>query len=104
MAFNGRRPCPADGQYAINNANFGVEAATPGTCTGSTPAAPFGPDAGTSYVVGGTIPTKTLNISDDYAFDGWGRRMTYVVDTRATKASTCYTLQNYPTNNGTGGV
>src|SRR4051812_6301816 len=31
---NGRRPCPADGQYSINNAKFGIEAATPGTCTG----------------------------------------------------------------------
>src|ERR1700722_15741635 len=34
MAFNGRRPCPADGQYGINTANFGIEAATAGTCTG----------------------------------------------------------------------
>src|SRR3954451_21395972 len=33
MALNGRRPSPADGQYDINNANFGKEAATPGTCT-----------------------------------------------------------------------
>jgi hypothetical protein len=47
MKLNGRRPCPASGQYAVNSANFGIEAATPGTCTGGTPAAPLGPDAGT---------------------------------------------------------
>jgi|GEM_PF-1560577 len=104
MAFKGRRPCPAQGSYDINAANFGVEAATPGTCTGGTPAAPLGPDAGTGYVVGGMIPTKTLGLPDDYAFDEFGRQFTYVVDKRATKLSTCLTLQNYPTNNGTGGV
>ena len=37
MAFQGRRPCPADGQYAEGTANFGLEAATPGVCTGGTP-------------------------------------------------------------------
>ena len=75
MAANGRRPCPADGQYAINTANFGKEAAIAGTCTGSTPAAPLGPDAGTGYVVGGVIPTRSLGLSDDYQFDEFGRRL-----------------------------
>ena len=104
IAANGRRPCPADGQYDINNANFGVEAATPGTCTGGTPSAPLGPDAGTGNVVGGVVPTKTLGLSDDYAFDEFGRRFAYMVDKRATDSGACYTLQNYPTNNGTGGI
>ena len=56
MTVNGRRPCPADGQYAENTANFGLEAATPGTCTGGTPAAPLAQSAGN--VVGGVIPTR----------------------------------------------
>jgi hypothetical protein len=94
MARNLRRPCPADGSYAVNTANFGVEAATPGTCTGGTPAAPLGPDAATGYLVGGTIPTKSLELDDSYAFDQWGRRITYVVDSRATSSFTCGTLQN----------
>lgn len=93
MAFNGRRPCPADGQYAINTANFGLEAATPGTCTGGTPAAPLGPDVGTGYIVGGVIPVRTLGLPDEYAFDEFGNRFTYVVDTRATKNSICSTLE-----------
>jgi hypothetical protein len=67
MAFNGRRPCPADGRYDISDTNFGIEAANPGSCTGGTPAAPLGPDAGTGNVVGGVIPTKTLGLPDDYA-------------------------------------
>jgi len=110
MAFNGRRPCPADGQYAENTANFGIEAATPGTCTGGTPAAPLGPDNGTTYVVGGVIPTRSLGLPDDYAYDDYGRRITYVVDKRATILGNCLTLEgatpatNYVANGGTGGV
>jgi hypothetical protein len=89
MATNGRRPCPADGQYAENTAYFGIEAGTPGICTGNTaptPNAPLGPDAGTGYVVGGVIPTKTLGLPDEYAYDDYGRRFTYVVDIRATES------------------
>lgn len=104
MAANGRRPCPADGQYVENSPNFGVEAANPGSCNGGAPAAPLGPDAGTGHVVGGVIPTKTLSLPDELQYDEWGRRFTYVVDVRATSNSTCVALQNYPTNNGLGGI
>ena len=41
MIANQRLPCPADGQYQENTANFGVESANPGSCTGGTPAAPL---------------------------------------------------------------
>jgi hypothetical protein len=92
MAVNGRLPCPADGQYAFNTANFGIEAATPGTCTGGTPAAPLGPDTGTGFIVGGVIPTKTLALPDDYAVDAFGHRFGYVVDKRATLNSSCLAL------------
>ena len=84
MAANGRRPCPADGQYPENTATFGIEAANPGTCIAGTPAAPMGPDSGTGHVVGGVIPTKTLGLDDSYAYDDFGRRFTYLIDTRAT--------------------
>ena len=158
MARNGRRPCPADGQYDVNTANFGKEAANQGSCTGGTPAADFiaagqvmtgnttsgstvvtgisststllagmavsgsgiagetsiaGINSATQVtltlpatatasgvtltfagsVVGGVIPTKSLGLSDDYAFDQWGRRITYVVDTRATQNQSCVALE-----------
>jgi hypothetical protein len=101
MANNLRRPCPANPQYAPGTANFGIEAASPAAsspCTGGTPAAPLGPDS-TGYVVGGSIPTRSLDLPDDYAYDEWGRMYTYVVDRRATysqptqtPAFSCYGL------------
>jgi hypothetical protein len=102
MALNGRLPCPADGSSSVNTATFGKEtdALGDGLCTG----APMGPDAGTGNVVAGTIPTNSLHLDDSYAFDEWGRRITYVVDTRATKFSSCVKLQNFPANNGLGGI
>lgn len=35
-------------------------------------------------VVGGMVPTKTLQLPDDYAIDGWGRRIMYIVDVNLT--------------------
>lgn len=98
MASNGRRPCPADGQYDVNDQHFGWEAGalTPNSpllgCRGGDPAAPMGPDIGTGRIVMGTIPTKTLSLPDDYAYDAWGRRFTYVVDVRATTNAACYDM------------
>lgn len=98
LAQNGRLPCPADGVYDVNHQHFGREAgaATPnpvaGNCTGGDPSAPMGPDTGTGRVFAGNIPTKTLGLPDDYAFDAWGRRFTYVVDGRATDNKLCYDM------------
>jgi prepilin-type N-terminal cleavage/methylation domain-containing protein len=39
---------------------------------------------GTNGVRGGGVPVKALDLPDEYAFDGWGRRFMYHVDTNAT--------------------
>ena len=77
-----RLPCPANGAYAPSSQYYGREAAGEGSCTGGTPAAN---QLGTNLAAG-VVPTKTLGISDDFAMDGWGRKLTYAVDTRATAA------------------
>jgi|CXWL01.1.fsa_nt_gi prepilin-type N-terminal cleavage/methylation domain-containing protein len=38
-------------------------------------------------VVGGMVPTKTLQLPDDYAIDGWGRRIMYMVDVNLTASA-----------------
>lgn len=85
----GRIPCPADITLALGSANFGVEGATAGTCTGGAPAANFTDGANT---VAGMVPVKTLRLPDEYALDGWGNRIVYAADARvtATDAFTTY--------------
>ena len=76
-AAYGRIPCPADATIAQTAANFGIEASTAGDCisTGTIKANFSG-----GGNVEGMVPAKTLNLPDDYAFDGWGRRIMYAVD------------------------
>ncbi len=80
LAFN-RLPCPADATLAINQVNFGYEAANPGSCTGGAPTSNFSqtPSLGPQDAREGMLPVKTIGLPDDYAFDGWGRRFIYAV-------------------------
>ncbi len=86
-AAHNRLPCPADITIADGAANFGVEAATPGTCTGGTPAANRSAAGATNAAatgVEGAIPVVTLGLPNDYMYDGWGKRIRYVVDSAVT--------------------
>ncbi len=85
MAAKGVLPCPADPTQAIGSSNFGVAAAGPGTtnnCTGGSPSAAYA-DA-TQHIAIGMVPVKTLGLSYADALDGYGRDITYAVDTNAT--------------------
>jgi|SRR5450755_136313 len=89
MAANGVLPCPADPTLAIGANHYGVAAANPGTtgdCIGGTPAAAYA-DA-TNNIAIGMVPVKTLGLSYADALDGYGRDITYAVDTNATGNST----------------
>lgn len=87
-AFN-RIPCPANiNAYSATESNFGKESsnATDGRCYG-TPGSDYYhsisgtcTNAGSHCIHGGLVPTKVLRLPDDYAFDGWGRRIFYAVD------------------------
>lgn len=74
MSRNYRLPCPAVANLVSSNANYGVEAANPGTCTGVT-----GFGGGSTRNVRGIIPWKSLGLTDETAIDGYGRRFTYQV-------------------------
>lgn len=102
-AANGYLPCPADPKLAIGATNYGVQAANGGAttnCTGSTPAANFVDT--TNHVAIGMVPVRTLGLPYSYAQDGFGRDITYAVDTNATScwASTTLTGQITVADNG----
>lgn len=77
---NLRLPCPADGELPKTDANYGVEADTPGTCTGGAVAANFN----SGNAVGGVLPVKALNLPSEMMYDAWGRRFSYAADKRYT--------------------
>lgn len=89
-AFN-RIPCPANlNAYKTSDSAFGSESAnaTDGRCY-NTPGADYyhlfsGSCTGANNhcIFGGMVPTKTLRLPDEYAFDGWGRRIFYAVDSQ----------------------
>lgn len=86
-----RLPCPAQGSLQPASANYGVESANPGTCVGGVPS--VGADYADTNEAIGVVPTRTLNLADDFMLDGYGHKFTYAVDTRAT--SNC-AFTNYP--------
>ncbi len=74
---NNRLPCPSNILLQRGRTGYGAETGIPGSCAGSN----YGT---TGEVVEGGVPTQALNIPDDFAFDGWGRKIGYAVDSRAT--------------------
>lgn len=79
--FN-RIPCPAPMNANLNSANFGN--AVPDTFVlsglsncGTATAGGFLVAPSQQKVVMGSVPTKTLGLSDEFALDGWGRRIAY---------------------------
>jgi prepilin-type N-terminal cleavage/methylation domain-containing protein len=85
-AANGRIPCPTDLTLTQGSANYGQEAgyATGGVGAGEcqhnlTPAANFA-TATTGGTAEGGVPTATLNLPNDFMYDGWGHKFRYVVD------------------------
>lgn len=91
-----RLPCPSDITLASTDTSYGVEGATPGTCTGGTPAANYVSSGtgyyGSGYVVEGGVPTKALKLPNEFMFDGWGRRIAYVVDRAVTAKDAFVTI------------
>jgi prepilin-type N-terminal cleavage/methylation domain-containing protein len=77
---NGRMPCPSDITLDVTSNNFGREASDIGTCAVAAGGSNFSSGNGAA----GMIPTKSLGLPDEMAFDGWGRRIFYAVDIRYT--------------------
>ena len=98
-AAYGRLPCPADGTLAPDDVNFGKESSSSGDCTTGAIAANFGPasESGADVlgnVVGGMLPSRTLQLPDSLALDSYSRRMSYIVDRRATEGLSCHYLKS----------
>ncbi len=99
-------PCVANKNAALSSSGFGV--ATNCASIGSSAPAYYESGSGADRIRIGAVPTRELNIPDDYAFDGWNNRITYVVAAGLaqtdvlynshTSASTGMTIRDASTN------
>src|SRR5579871_256412 len=99
----GTLPCPADPTQPLGSTTYGVMAANGGTtsnCTGGTPAAAYA-DA-TNHIAIGMVPVRSLGLASGFALDGYGRDITYAVDTSATGCWPSATLPGAITINDNG--
>lgn len=83
LSLNGRLPCPANLSVASTDASYGLErisssASGPQTCITSSNEL-FDISDGLDALYMGAIPFKSLTLSNDFMFDGWDNKITYVV-------------------------
>lgn len=83
IEVNEALPCPADPRLPRSDGDFGLAASAAGDCA-STGAIRAPHASGT--VVSGAVPVFDLALPPDVMFDAWGRKFSFVVDTRYTRA------------------
>ncbi len=84
-----RLPCPAKMTLSDEAANFGIESVAAGNCnsgndTAGNPA--VGNAFSTGFVRGGMLPVLALGLPEEYAYDPWGGRFFYAVNSFMTAA------------------
>jgi prepilin-type N-terminal cleavage/methylation domain-containing protein len=85
---NGRIPCPASLTLGVNSVNFGVQGPKNAGCFDAAGGAATATRLSSNGLVAeGGVPTKSLMLPDDFAFDGWGNRIRYAVNTTYTETS-----------------
>lgn len=80
-----RLPCPGDLALTTTQTGFGLEAENPGACYGGTPAVSSA--LVDSSILEGSVPVRTLQLPDEFMYDGWGRKFAYGVKANATAYS-----------------
>jgi prepilin-type N-terminal cleavage/methylation domain-containing protein len=86
-SVNNRLPCVASLSTPVETATYGRET----VCQDAPEAGTFH-DATYNVRIGG-VPTRTLNLPDSHAYDGWGSRFVYSVTAPLTDRAT-YNLKN----------
>lgn len=85
LTANGRLPCPASMlTIKTNSSNYGESSGVGGTCSSS---GVYISTVNTNLVYG-MVPVKDLGLGTDFAEDGFGNKLSYVVDKRFTSSST----------------
>ncbi len=98
VKLTGKLPCPAPGGASYLSTNFGIgepiqrviSNVTESRCAGiqESPIDTFGFGGHTvGKISRGVVPVHDLGLSNDVLYDGWGRRITYLVNSDFTSVS-----------------
>lgn len=80
LSLNGRLPCPAPLDAAIDTVEFGVEISNNCSAAGVIPGTiRLNTGRGGRIVRIGAVPTRTINLPDNHSSDAWGQRYTFVI-------------------------
>lgn len=81
-AYSNHLPCPADRTLVTTAATYGTAVANCGVGIAATGTVS---DGGVRV---GMVPTRTLNLPDEYGYDGWGMRLIYAVTEKMASTAT----------------
>lgn len=79
VAHEGRYPCPASLTQPVDTATFGLEVTSTGCASGSYPGTFTASGREGRIVRTGAVPTRTLNLPDEFGFDSYGNRFVYAL-------------------------
>lgn len=82
----GKYPCPAPANLLSSNANYGIASTDCfSTCPAGMQCVANAVNGSLQNMAQGSIPFKSLNISQELSIDSWGNKLTYAVDARFTQ-------------------
>ncbi len=91
---NKRLPCPGDITMIPSSTDFGIQGGPETMCNDDVPGANFANAGETVY--GGSVPVRTLGLTDEDAYDPWGNMLLYVVDKNMTDSTDNDPFSMYP--------
>lgn len=106
LAVNGRLPCPASPVQQMNNNTFGAEriitSSQPATCATDATSGITSITSNNEIQYYGVVPVRSLGLTDNAMFDGWGNRIGYAVQrayiNNHTTNTSCISATTTPSN------
>ena len=93
VAVNYKLPCPAATNLSIEDSNFGVSVGADGTCSGT--GVVTSTDTEANELVYGFAPVRSLGLDPSFGKDGFGNKISYIVNRKFTLADVGLTTEGF---------
>jgi len=81
---NSNLPCPASPAQAVSNDTYAQQQGSLGACTVPSGSSIVNP---ATNIFQGAVPARTLGLTDEFMYDGWGNKFSYVVYNQNTSST-----------------